>query len=219
MRHTKMGLLIMVSLLLTRSVDAGPGTEPMPDSGQAPPAPAAQSADSYETDAVESVAPRSPATVANETRSAAPICQCAICRRQRSLQPEAGFYLDAWRVRIRDQAASRRFVLYQYDFLPRRATLNTAGLRRLERMRTRLLRSVHPLRIEPSGDSDLDQSRLNAVHSVLKRQGYRVPVERLILRGVEPPHLTPADITRLRESGRIEVNLGTSSSTTGTSGQ
>ena len=213
MRHTRVGLLVTVLMLLARSVDAGPASEPASEPGQAPPAPAAQDSGDSEADAPESAGTQAATAVSNAASSAAPICHCAICRRQRSLQPEAGYYLNAWRMRLRDQAASRRFVLYQYDFLPRRATLNSAGRRRLERIRTPLLRSVHPLRIESSGDSDLDQSRLNTVHTVLKRQGYRVPVERMVLRGIEPPHLTPADITRLRESGRIEINLSTSSST------
>lgn len=218
MSRTRMGLFVAMSVLWAQAVEA----EPVPESGQAPPAPAAQAAGDPEAAPAPIRNPETAAAaVADTGSSAAPICHCVICRRQRSLQPEAGYYLDAWRMRLRDQASARRFVLYQYDFLPRRAALNSAGLRRLERIRTRLIRSVHPLRIESSGDSDLDQSRLNTVHSVLKRQGYQVPVERMVLRGAEPPHLTPADITRLRESGRIEINLSTSSSAagSGTTGQ
>jgi len=215
-----MGLLVAVSVLWGQAVQA----EPVPESGsgQAPPAPAAQ-APAAQAEPNYEAAPQpiqNPETAA-ASRSATPICHCAICRRQRSLQPEAGYFLDAWRRQLRDQASARRFVLYRYDFLPRGAQLNSAGLRRLERLRTRLIRSVHPLRIESSGNSDLDQSRLNTVYSVLKRQGYQVPVERIVLRGTAPPHLTPADITRLRESGRIGINLGTSSSAagSGTTGQ
>ena len=82
-----------------------------------------------------------------------------------------GTFACQWQTAQAERAELDDFVVYQYEWLDRQATLSPFGSKHVAGLLPRLPESVQSVRIEPSGDFALDQQRQLALVNALAEAG------------------------------------------------
>ena len=113
-------------------------------------------------------------------------------------------------------AEAASMILYQYDFEPGTATFNLRGRDKLGEIATRLPSTFHPIIVERTGTSALDETRRRAVFGAFASGPFPIPIERVLIghavargmSGVEAGLIHIATVKRAADAGP-PIGVGT----------